>query len=104
MGALMKREETRARFDAQAAGMAHLLFTAIDQRVYRNPAFYSLMMFKIQQMSWRAKGVPGTVDYRYWDEQGWFNPKRTFYVPHQAGWLKVALARLTGAVIGKLMG
>jgi multimeric flavodoxin WrbA len=103
MGALMKRNESRARFDAQAAKVAHRLFSAIDGQVYRKPSFLSLMMFKIQQMSWRAKGVPGTVDYRYWQEQGWFDPRRTFYTPHEAGRLKVVLARMTGAVIGRIM-
>lgn len=103
MGALMKRAETQAKFDAQAAEAAGRLFTAIDRQSYRKPAFYSLMMFKIQQMSWKAKGKPGTVDYRYWDQQGWFDPHRTFYVAHDASALKVALARLAGVVVGRFM-
>jgi multimeric flavodoxin WrbA len=103
MGALMKREETRARFDARAAQDAHRLFQAIERGSPRNPAFFSLMMFKIQQMSWRVKAKPDSLDYRYWEGQGWLDPKRTFYFPHRAGWLKVALARLVGVVIGKVM-
>jgi multimeric flavodoxin WrbA len=103
MGALMKREETRAYFEPRAAQAAHQLFQAIYQRTYRKPAFYSLMMFKIQQMSWKAKGVPGTLDYQYWQQQGWIEPKRTFYIPHQAPRLKVTLARLAGVVIAKIM-
>lgn len=103
MGALMRREETRSRFETQAASAAHSLFQALYQKSYKQPAFYSLMMFKIQQMSWKAKGQAGTLDYQYWEQQGWFDPKRTFYIPHQANALKVALARLTGTVIGKIM-
>jgi multimeric flavodoxin WrbA len=103
MGALMKREETRSRFDSQATRAAHVFFQAIHHKIYRKPAFYSLMVFKIQQMSWRAKGRPGTLDYQYWEQQGWFDQKRTFYIPHDASRLKVALARLTGVVIGKIM-
>ena len=103
MGALMKRLETRDRFDAQAARAAQQFFIAIDQRSYRKPAFFSLMMFKIQQMAWKAKGKPGTHDYHYWEEQGWFDSKTTFYIPHDASRLKVALARLTGAVIGRFV-
>jgi hypothetical protein len=103
MGALMKREETRARFELRAAQAAHQLFQAIYLGSYRNPAFFSLMMFKIQQMSWQAKTNPDTLDYQYYQQQGWFEPERTFYIPHEASWLKVALARLTGVVIGKLM-
>ncbi len=33
----------------------------------------------------------------------WFEPERTFYIAHQAGWLKVAAARAAGVVIGKIM-
>ena len=103
MGALMKREETRSRFEARAASAAQRLFQAIHQESYTRPAFYSLMMFKVQQMSWKAKGQPGTPDYQYWQQKGWFDPKRTFYIPHKANPLKVALARLTGTIIGKIM-
>ncbi|HEX3049569.1 MAG TPA: flavodoxin family protein [Aggregatilineaceae bacterium] len=103
MGALMKREDTRAQLDARAARDAHQLFQSIVQKRYNSPSFYSLMMFKIQQSSWQTKGEPGTVDYQYWQEQGWFDPRHTFYFPHQANAFKVALARLTGTVIGKFM-
>jgi multimeric flavodoxin WrbA len=103
MGALIKREDTRARFDAQAAQAARRLFLSIYHKSYRKPAFYSLMVFKIQQKAWQTKGDPNSLDYRYWEQQGWFEPKRTYYIPHEASWLKVALARLTGIVIGKFM-
>lgn len=104
MGALMKREESLARFDAQAARSAHQVFQAIAQGSSRSPTFFSLMMFKIQQMGWQVKAQPDTLDYRYWEEQGWFAPGRTYFIDHQAGWLKVALARLTGIVVAKIMG
>jgi multimeric flavodoxin WrbA len=103
MGALMKRENTRKQFEDQAARSARQFFLAIYHARYRKPSFFALMMFKIQQMSWKTEGVPGTLDYRYWEDQGWFDPKQTFYIPHETGWLKVALARLTGVVVGKLM-
>ncbi len=103
MGALMKPGETRERFDAQAAQAARRLFQAVATRVYRKPPFFSLMMFKIQQMSWQRKAGSDTLDSRYWQARGWLAPRRTFYIDHDAGWLKVALARLTGAVIGKIV-
>ncbi|MHC1770345.1 MAG: hypothetical protein AB9907_01190 [Flexilinea sp.] len=61
------------------------------------------MVFKIQQMAWRSGGESGSLDYRYWEQQGWFDPGKTYFIPHQAGWLKVALAQLCGFIIGKLM-
>jgi multimeric flavodoxin WrbA len=103
MGALMKKEETRARFAVQAARASRIIFQSIIRRGYLKPAFFSLMMFKIQQMSWQAKGIPGTVDYQYWQQRGWFDPHRTFYIPHQSGRFKVAAARLAGLVIGKFV-
>ena len=103
MGALMKREDTRAQFDAQAARAAKQLFTAIHRGSYRRPDFFSLMMFKIQQTAWQTEGDRGTLDYRYWEQQGWLDSGRTFFIPHEANALKVALARMTGVVIGRLM-
>jgi multimeric flavodoxin WrbA len=103
MGALMKREDTRAAFDAQAAHAASTLFRAIEQEWWQKPTFFSLMIFKIQQMSWKSKGRPGTLDYQYWNQHGWFDTTKTFYIPHRASSVKVALARTTGIVIGKIM-
>jgi multimeric flavodoxin WrbA len=103
MGALMKREDTRAQFEPQAARAARDLFQAAYRGVSRNPSFFSLMVFKIQQMSWQAVLDSDTLDYRYWQQQGWFEPKCTYYVPNQASRLKVALARLTGSVIRKFI-
>jgi multimeric flavodoxin WrbA len=103
MGSLMKREDTQRDFDAQAARAARQFFTAIYQSKYRNPTFYSLMTFKIQQMGWKAKGVPGTLDYQYWEKNGWLNSRQTFYINHEANPVKVALARLSGIIIGKFV-
>ncbi|PKO19192.1 MAG: hypothetical protein CVU39_01180 [Chloroflexi bacterium HGW-Chloroflexi-10] len=103
MGALMKRDKSRAQFDTRAAQAARQLFTAIHQHRYKQPSFFSLMMFKIQQMSWQTDGIPGTPDYHYWEQQGWFHSKRSFFIPHEAKWLKVALARFTGIVISKFV-
>jgi multimeric flavodoxin WrbA len=103
MGALMKHDETLRRYDAQAALAARRLFTALSRQSYRWPSFFSLMMFKIQQRAWQAKLEPDSLDYRYWQQMGWLDPQKTFYFPHRAGGFKVALARLTGIVIGNLV-
>lgn len=103
MGALMKREEMRLRFEPQAARAAHVFFQAVQNKAFRKPAFYSLMVFKIQQMSWRKKAKPDTLDFLYWNQQGWFKPERTFYIQHDANWITVTLARLAGLVIGRIM-
>jgi hypothetical protein len=60
-------------------------------------------MFKIQQWSWQRKASQDTIDYQYWKNQGWFDPQRDYYIPHESNPIKVVLARLTGAVIARLV-
>ena len=103
MGALMKRDETRAQFATQAALAARRLFQAISQESGRSPTFFSLMMFKIQQRAWLSETNQDTIDYRYWQQQGWLERDSTFYIPHRASTLKVAAARLTGGIIARFV-
>ena len=103
MGALLPADEVKQRFDAPAQKIARRLFQAIYQRKFARPSFWAFMLFKIQQQAWQ-KAPPDGLDYRYWSEQGWLDPRREFYLPHTANALKVALARLTGSVIGKFVG
>jgi multimeric flavodoxin WrbA len=99
MGALMKLETTRVRFREQAEKIAGELFDAVQQRHALRPTFFSLMMFKIQQWSWQKAAAKDTVDYRYWKNQGWFEPECTFYIPHEASPVKVGAARLVGRLL-----
>jgi multimeric flavodoxin WrbA len=103
MGALMTPETSAARLTAQAAKVAAALFEAIHERQFARPSFYSLMMFTIQQASWRRTAQTDTVDYQYWAHQGWLSPGCTFYIPHTANPVKLALARATGALIAPLV-
>jgi hypothetical protein len=59
------------------------------------------MVFKIQQFN-RSRGARDTVDYRYWRDQGWTNPRRTYFIPHKGGRAQVALARLVGGIMARL--
>jgi multimeric flavodoxin WrbA len=97
MGALTPAEEM-ADHQPEAARVAARLFSAITREDALRPSFVSLMMFKIQQLAWQHQ-PPGSLDFAYWQEKGWLNPARTFYVTHRANPIKVALARLVGAVV-----
>lgn len=99
MGALMKRVETNTRFGVLAKKAAIVLFQEIKNKNYLNPSFFELMVFKIQQVSWQKEGIPGTVDYAYWKQNGWFDPKQIYFLPIVSSWLKVKLARAAGVVI-----
>ncbi len=102
MGALMPQDEVERRYQGETAQVAKALFQAIVQQHPLRPSFFSLMMFKIQQQAWQ-KSEPGSYDYAYWDKHGWFDPDCTFFIPHQANWVKVALARLTGTVVSRFV-
>ncbi len=102
MGALMEQVEMEHRYRSRTAQVAEALFQAISQRRFLRPSFLSLMMFRIQQLSWQ-QGPPDTLDYAYWEEQGWFEPSCDFYIEHRANRVKVALARLAGAVLARFV-
>jgi multimeric flavodoxin WrbA len=99
MGALLKPDETRALFQKRAEMIARDLFQAVYQKKYAYPTFLSLLVFKIQQMSWRQVAKQDSVDYRYWKSQGWFDPTCTFFIPHRANPVKTSLARLAGRLM-----
>jgi len=83
MGALMPQDEMERRYRGETAKVAEALFRAISQREFLRPSFLSLMFFRIQQLSWQRE-PRDTVDYAYWEEQGWFDPGRAFYIEHEA--------------------
>jgi multimeric flavodoxin WrbA len=102
-GALMKPAEIDVRFQKQTEEIARKFYQAIHGRDFAQPSFMSLMMFKIQQCSWRKRAAQDTPDTRYWKKQGWLESRCEFYIPHQAGRLKVILAGLTGALLARFV-
>jgi len=97
-GALMKTEEIRARYEHQTRKIGASLFQAIYRQQFTNPSFLSLMTFRIQQRAWQ-KNNDGSVDYHYWEDQGWLDPERSFYIEHYSNPIKVGLALLTGSLL-----
>lgn len=101
MGALATTDEL-TRYQPAANKVANQLFRAVTKQHALNPTFISLMVFKIQQLTWQQE-PPESYDYAYWQAQGWLDPGCTFYLPHQANPVKVALARLVGAGISRFV-
>lgn len=101
MGALATREDL-PRFRPTAEKAADTLFSAVAGHRALDPAFVSLMVFRIQQLVWPREPA-GSYDRAYWEAQGWLAPRCTFYVPHRASPVKVALARLTGAIVHRFV-
>jgi len=102
-GATMPSEVLQTRFSRETTRIGRKLFTSLQKRQYANPSFFSLMMFKIQQTAWQHKANKNSVDYTYWSNKGWLDPRRTFYIPNTAHPLKLAAARLTGSVIARFV-
>jgi multimeric flavodoxin WrbA len=103
MGALMEQSAMERRYRGEAAKAAQNLFQAIAERRYLNPSFIALMIFKIQQMSWQKAADLESYDYAYWDDHGWFDPRCTYFIDHQANPIKVALARMVGTVVARFV-
>jgi multimeric flavodoxin WrbA len=101
-GARMKPEEMRAHYQARLQKIARKFFKALHERQFARPTFLSLMMFRIQQIGWK-RADPETVDYRYWESKGWFQPSCDYYIPHQSNPMKTALARTAGTLISRFV-
>jgi multimeric flavodoxin WrbA len=101
MGALASADEL-LRYRPAADKAADKLFRAVAGQQALNPTFISLMVFKIQQLTWQCE-LPGSYDRTWWQEQGWLAPVCTFYLAHRANPVKVALARMVGAAVSRFV-
>ena len=97
MGALATREEL-PHFQPTAEKAADRFFSALADEHALRPAFVSLLAFRVQQLVWQREPA-GSYDRAWWQARGWLARGCTFYGPHRASPIKVALARLTGAIV-----
>jgi multimeric flavodoxin WrbA len=95
-GAHSQRDEINALYGKKIDLIAQTIFNSIHHEVA--PSFFSFMVFKIQQIGWR-KMDHDSIDYRYWDGNGWLDPERIFYTDQRTSRLKVTLARLIGSAL-----
>lgn len=102
MGARTPTEQVRTQFARKTEKVARQFFNAVHQRKFEKPSFVSLVTFKIQQICWQRS--PGdTLDYHYWWDKGWIDPRRSYYIPHRAGRLKVIAAGVLGSLIARFI-
>ena len=78
------------------------------QKSYRSkkisyPGFLSLLTFKIQQLYYQQQGNKKSLDYKYWQNNGWLNNHCYYYNIKVSVSLKVFLARITGTLIARIM-
>jgi hypothetical protein len=97
MGALMPKAKAEMLFRDRAEKIAVKFYQALHKPVV--PSFISLMTFRIQQGYWWHQPDGESIDYQFWQSQGWTQPGRDFYISHQASDRKVTLARLVGSIL-----
>ena len=96
-------EELEVLHEKKIHRTAKELVKALFKKDYLNPDFISLMMFTVQQDSWR-RATEHSLDLEFWQNRGWLEPGVTFYFPHQANLFKLTAARLVGKAICRFVG
>jgi multimeric flavodoxin WrbA len=97
MGARMSETQAAEHFEERIRQTSEKFFRSLETPPV--PSFLSLMTFRIQQGYWWRLPADQSIDYQYWQSQGWTHPRKDYYIPHQAGNLKVTLARWVGAIL-----
>lgn len=97
-GALTDAREIDARYRKRIEKTACRILRDIITGKAAGASLVSLIFFHIQRKSW-LRNPDGSLDHRYWTEQGWLGKGRDDYIPHRAGIVKRGLARAVGAVI-----
>lgn len=100
MGARMKPEEIESHHGDAIRASAKRLYTAWKSGAALRPSLYSLIVFTVQQHSWRRQITPSETSRSYWEQKGWLDPKCGYYIPHQRK-LAQGLARFAGHAIAK---
>ena len=100
--AKMEKNKIETLYGQRLTGAAKSIFLSIKRQGYKKPSFVSLMIFKIQQIGWSREN-PATIDYQYWQKQGWLDNDCEFFIQHEASHLKTGVARLVGSIVAKFM-
>jgi multimeric flavodoxin WrbA len=103
MGALMDKNESAAKFDAETEMLSDRLFCAIAEKSPLNPSLFSLLVFKVQQKCYRLdEKFKDTYDRDYWEKKGWLDKSATYYIQHHISPLKTICARCLSTIVAKM--
>ena len=100
MGARMKPDEIESHHGVAMRATARRLYAAWKSGAALRPSLQSLIVFTVQQHSWRRQNAPSAYTRDYWQAQGWLDPKCGFYLPHRRR-LAQGFARLAGHAIAR---
>lgn len=84
----VKKVPDFAKDKAKIHKSAKKFFDAISKHKYKNPSLVSLVTFKMKQKTWGSKEKKGSLDHRYWEENGFLDPGRNYYIDVKLGWLR----------------
>ena len=104
-GSLMPVEQLAALYEDEIMKIAGAMLEATQKDRAKNPPFYSVVSFKIQQSYWKkaADEQKDSIDFKFWLERGWLNKETDYYSPHKANPIKIKTAGLFAKIIEKLM-
>lgn len=99
-GGLMDSDEIESRYSSEIKKVAKVLFKTIKDNSVKKPSLYSLIAFKVQQEHWqKSTKYQDTVDYKYWQRNGWLQNDCNYYISNKANFLNIKLARLIGSFV-----
>ena len=97
-GALMDTRDMGTRYHKRIEKTARRILRALTTGKAAAASLVALVFFHIQRQSW-LKNPDGSLDHRYWTEQGWLKKGCHDYIPRRAGFVKRISAQAVGAVI-----
>ncbi len=103
MGARMQKSVSQESFSEKIGGIASRLLRELEIAPARQPSLLDLIVFQIQRKAWLKAGmVDGkeTYDYRYWEDNGWFDLSCSYFTSARVNPLLNGLARLAGGIAG----
>jgi multimeric flavodoxin WrbA len=98
MGARMPEEEIVKKYGAKIRKIAAALGCELERLPGARPNLVELIVFQIQAKAWR-KAEKETVDFRYWQENGWFDQGAGYFIPYRANFLIKGLTRLISPLV-----
>ncbi|MGI5859274.1 MAG: flavodoxin family protein [Tepidanaerobacteraceae bacterium] len=99
-GELMDFVQMESKHSGQIEKAAEVLLKSVKNNSVQRPSLYSLIVFKVQQKYWhKSTKRQNTVDYQYWQRNGWLRGDCNYYIPNKASFLKTKLAGLIGSIV-----
>lgn len=100
-GARITADDIRKRHGKTLAGDARRFYRGLKNGTALKPSIYSLIAFTVQQYSWRWRGEVSDITRQYWQQQGWLDKGRRFYIPHRRSFIVSRLTRAAGLVFAR---